>query len=521
MHKHNALRRHLPSLVALCFFITILHFPSKSHKYPSIATTSTPKQPEKQQQEHRNTPSIDAPHVHTTSQPASDTIEIEPFTPIPFGTHTAEMFEDSVTHLQNIPFCEAQYSTPDVTLVTQLGVERIENLPIMCQQWGPYPMAAAVFIPHNTKKKNIDKFHRISENIRRNCPTLTIRAIKPTTPLPERDFPTNPLRNIAIEMVTTSHFVYVDGDFITSDSLHDHLLEVITNPMLFETLNYAVIVPAYWMAGSCLQSPECSKQYNHGPTTLETLKTCTARGYCEPFLFSINRFSHSTTRNALMFSENPKALLDIPCFLSRATEPFVLVPTCRVPKFIPCFSGYGKNKIQWIQHLHIMGFRFLQMTSGFILHMPHPPSKAILEYDQGRQLAVTKMYQKFTDWIHEMYDDEVEQTVPMCRGELQQGMVPTLEQIEYVEEDIAKMMELVTPSDSPFEIVLVGHECKQLAQSVAVKGITVLEVCLKKCEELSTCNFVMFHHVENKCFHLSACEKQDKHATVFKVFQKR
>merc|ERR1712216_673500 len=46
------------------------------------------------------------------------------------------------------------------------------------------------------------------------------------------------------------------------------------------------------------------------------------------------------------------------------------------PLFDERFVGYGKNKIQWIQHLRLRGFTFHVMPKVFVVHCPHEESAA-------------------------------------------------------------------------------------------------------------------------------------------------
>ncbi|CAM9322654.1 unnamed protein product, partial [Phaeothamnion confervicola] len=72
-----------------------------------------------------------------------------------------------------------------------------------------------------------------------------------------------------------------------------------------------------------------------------------------------------------------KQLTRVPCFLSRRFEPYVMVKRGPdLPEFDERFTGYGKNKIQWITHLQYLDFRFYVVPHHFLVHVPHPPSPA-------------------------------------------------------------------------------------------------------------------------------------------------
>lgn len=43
-----------------------------------------------------------------------------------------------------------------------------------------------------------------------------------------------------------------------------------------------------------------------------------------------------------------------------------------LPLYDERFVGYGWNKVQWIEHLRYIGYRFYVFNNGFIIHCPHP-----------------------------------------------------------------------------------------------------------------------------------------------------
>ncbi|CAN0508929.1 unnamed protein product, partial [Laminaria digitata] len=72
-------------------------------------------------------------------------------------------------------------------------------------------------------------------------------------------------------------------------------------------------------------------------------------------------------------------------------EPYLVVRKSAVlPMFDERFSGYGKNKIQWINHLRYSGFSFYVMPVNFVIHAPHPKSVAKTVWEKtggGKQVG--------------------------------------------------------------------------------------------------------------------------------------
>uniref|UniRef100_A0A7S2GM88 Uncharacterized protein n=1 Tax=Octactis speculum TaxID=3111310 RepID=A0A7S2GM88_9STRA len=64
------------------------------------------------------------------------------------------------------------------------------------------------------------------------------------------------------------------------------------------------------------------------------------------------------------------------CFTSNRYEPYLLLEISpRVPKYDERYSGYGKNKIQFVAHLRKRSYEFFVIPGGFSVHVPHKVSK--------------------------------------------------------------------------------------------------------------------------------------------------
>ena len=73
------------------------------------------------------------------------------------------------------------------------------------------------------------------------------------------------------------------------------------------------------------------------------------------------------------------------CFRSLRYEPYLIVPRLNsTPTFDERFIGYGKNKIQWVQHLRLAGFVFHVLPRAFVVHYPHRESAARANWEDWR-----------------------------------------------------------------------------------------------------------------------------------------
>ena len=106
----------------------------------------------------------------------------------------------------------------------------------------------------------------------------------------------------------------------------------------------------------------------------------------------------------------------ISCFDSPRYEPYIVIPWCSTtiptspwsPFYDERFYGYGKNKIQYVQHVRFSGYEFHVLPmDGYIIHYPHEISKVKdiwnrkEEYDLHEQMD--RLYPQFLQELSIMY----------------------------------------------------------------------------------------------------------------------
>mmetsp|Transcript_21509 Transcript_21509/g.69238 ORF Transcript_21509/g.69238 Transcript_21509/m.69238 type:complete len:514 (+) Transcript_21509:774-2315(+) len=241
-------------------------------------------------------------------------------------------------------------------------------------------------------------------------------------------YPINALRNAAVAATSTSHVLVLDVDFAPSVELYEALQA--RRSSIGEAKRLAVVVPAFQRKGDRIYGhmktdewrerllggrPEKKKALLRGrddvaPSTLASLASCLARARCVVFDSTWNPFGHSTTDSATWLVESTRSvtaflnpavkaltvrrsqghdpkptirkdlltttpLRRIPCFQSPRFEPYLVVRADEVPPFNESFTGYGKNKIEFVTRLRYLAFHFAVLPVGFVCHIPHPLSR--------------------------------------------------------------------------------------------------------------------------------------------------
>ena len=151
------------------------------------------------------------------------------------------------------------------------------------------------------------------------------------------------------------------------------------------------------------------------PLDLFDLKECFDSQNCAVFQAHNNAEGHATTKSRewLESSNNWKASRALKCFKSNRYEPYVLLAKSMAPKYDERFSGYGKNKIQYIQNLRYKNFRFAILPRGYLIHFPHPRSSAKFRWLLNSKIHrnVDNQYAKF---IQEMRSMNPKPLTPVC-----------------------------------------------------------------------------------------------------------
>ena len=91
-----------------------------------------------------------------------------------------------------------------------------------------------------------------------------------------------------------------------------------------------------------------------------------------------------------------------------------MLPACGAPHYDERFVGYGKNKIQHVSHLRYLDFEFEVVPEGFVVHRPHPPSKAKENWLKNREGVHKKMDWLYQDFMRDLIQKYGKPKVSIC-----------------------------------------------------------------------------------------------------------
>ena len=266
------------------------------------------------------------------------------------------------THLY---FHGQQYHSPDkydVTLVSQLSIDRLHNLDTITKHWVG-PISFALYATDSEAWQFLQYLEFSSVIRKRN--NIAVHIMYKQGHL----YPINHLRNIAMETVTSPYVFLSDIDFIPMFGLYSHLKEAV-KVLKLDTQRSVLVVPAF----------ETLKYKFSYPHNKQTLLQMIKDGEVDIFRHSVWKQGHAATNyNKWYKASHPYKINWAPDF-----EPYITV-TRNVSKYPEMFMGFGWNKVSHIMELDAKGFEFVVLPDAFIIHTPHAPSLDISHYRSSKQ----------------------------------------------------------------------------------------------------------------------------------------
>jgi len=363
--------------------------------------------------------------------------------------HTMDQFSNETS-------CPADLSASDIrtTLVIQASLNRVWVLDETCRRWKD-PIVAVVVL--TDQESHTEDTATSLVGWKDHCPQLKLiqHTMAPGKDSPEM-YPVNHLRNIGLDAVATSFVLIIDVDHVPSQNLDDTIRFALQEriglrkhrPDLWPEEKEAMVVPAFerLLSPPCTSEADCMHHLRSNssfiPHTFQDLKACVGDYDCIVFQSNNNWEGHHSTRSETWlvgewYDDNLAAktagnmtlrsVKTVPCFDSFRYEPYVVLRWCpsarsspeRVaPYYDERFHGYGKNKIQHIAHLRLLGYQFTILPQGFIVHNPHLQSKAKEMWNNVTQSTLhtdmDQLYPAFVKELFVMYRDTDSHIVDLC-----------------------------------------------------------------------------------------------------------
>jgi len=293
-------------------------------------------------------------------------------------------------------------TTVSVSLVIHSTVDRLWLMEETCRRWTA-PIVLVVYYRH--KARNPQPWMR-ALNWKKVCPQVDIVPLAAVPGEEEWQYPVNKLRNIGLDKVKTTHFLMVDVDFHPSGNLEAAIQSNFLSTSQVYPWNHkvAMVVPAFERLATCKHFKDCQGKKHFIPYSYKEIVECVKIEDCGVFHAVDFLEGHLTTASESWlkgeFYEGniPRK---IQCFTSFKYEPYVVLQKCHgvTPYYDERFYGYGKNKIEYISHLRFLNYSFHVLPEGYLVHYPHPKSKANKAFRRERKYRfrekMDNLYEQF------------------------------------------------------------------------------------------------------------------------------
>jgi len=274
------------------------------------------------------------------------------------------------------------YSTDDnrfikrdrISVATHMSISnsaRFQRLLDLASRWDGYISVAIYTKQASEVTKIIDSF--IESHKQLFDDKLTFHLVVDNRIDRDTEFyPNNFLRNIAMKHTLTDFVLNLDVDFIPSlhshKKLQSHVKRLDSNSLSI------IILPAFerilsdnedWATITSDDLPDTKKQL------LKDMRANSTRIYT-PFHHSYFSAGHGPTDYARWY----KASDPYQVGYKKNFEPYYVVQkSTELPQFWEHFTGFGKNKLSWVEEMALVGYEFHVTPNAFLIHINHQHTK--------------------------------------------------------------------------------------------------------------------------------------------------
>ncbi|KAI1306474.1 LARGE xylosyl- and glucuronyltransferase 2 [Halotydeus destructor] len=272
-----------------------------------------------------------------------------------------------------------------VTLVTQVSMDRLPVLEKTLATW-TYPVSLAVYAPLKNVDEGIEEWQRfyIEKKIRNLKLPAGSKVALVTGSDDDNDYPINVLRNEAMKQAETKYIFLVDADFQSSPNLVDSFKMAATKR---SSSRIAFVAPAF----EYFEPPKVNDSLIR--TKAELLQMVFKDdAILQPFRIAESYEAHSNTDYWKWYFAKENYFV---AEFSDKYEPYVILEKQHAPFFDEQFTGYGMNKVTYINELFAAGYQFEVLHDAWLTHWPHKSTQLSLDFLQNTSLRLRNRAKRF------------------------------------------------------------------------------------------------------------------------------
>eukprot|EP01132_Coremiostelium_polycephalum_P009281 gene9281-11376_t len=236
----------------------------------------------------------------------------------------------------------------DVSIITQVSVERLERVAMMADKWRA-PISAAVYIK---SKSDIDDVRKLIANSYSVSTFVDFHFLY----FNNTRYPVNNLRNLALRNSRTDWNLLMDVDFLPPITLYKYLEGYTKETEKNDLISY--VIPSFSSGLSRFNLPDLKSDLINSinnktivPTNVEICKKC-----------------HAPTNYTRWYTA-PEPYEAVYRWIY---EPFLVYRKSQINDYDQRLKGYGWDKNSHTFGMAAAGFKFIVLPEGWIVHMDHP-----------------------------------------------------------------------------------------------------------------------------------------------------
>ncbi len=258
-------------------------------------------------------------------------------------------------HLFYLDYLYSADSINDVTLVTQMSMDRLNMLEPLCKHWNG-PLSISLYAS-DSDLNQLDSLIASSVFLKK-FKKLALHIVFKRG----KYYPVNVLRNVALRASSTPYVFLSDIDFLPKLDLYQYAKQAVG---VLGGNRRALIVPAF---ESLLYKVKFPSNKSELISMLNNKQVFTFRYHVWAEGHAATNFEHwkiAKRPYKVSWEEN--------------FEPYIIVRK-NVTLYDQRFVGFGWNKVSHIMELNYQNYEFIVLPDAYILHMPHAPSADVATF---------------------------------------------------------------------------------------------------------------------------------------------
>ncbi|RKP11485.1 glycosyl-transferase for dystroglycan-domain-containing protein [Piptocephalis cylindrospora] len=270
---------------------------------------------------------------------------------------------------------EGRFPKESVTLATQFSVNRLERFERSIPLW-PGAISVAIYLTQPEDAMILRRYLEdpVKGKLYRAFHLTIVQPRYESGPRPKHlSYPINHLRNLAVQAVTTTHHLLIDGDFSPDPGMYSFLHSQGMGKGRGPTLDPSFLDPTERNTAWVIPCVAIPLSYTGAPPGNVTHLRELFRG--GNAYITDPRAGHGPTGTRLFLSPlltmgSMRGTYEV-CYESQ-WEPYYILPRDTGPLWDARFRDQGGDKQEHALVLNALGWRFRVLHDSFLYHIDHP-----------------------------------------------------------------------------------------------------------------------------------------------------